>query len=250
MLELFVLNGQDVGQSARLHAGDSIGRNEGNRLRLRDRSISRRHAVVEERQGLTVLVDAGSTNGLHLNGERVAEVVLTDGLEFLAGEVELRVRLDRPVADMAHAKPKATNTKTAQPAPSESAMPKLAPAKPKADEPVFSFGGGVAAPNSRANDDAEIELEIEFDEEPDALTAKGSSANAQAEKRTPVADLRAEQRAQLLAELGGKKSGFMSADLSQYPGWIQGLVALVVLSLGCGLVYLIYSLVVASRAGN
>ena len=96
MLELFVLNGQDVGQSARLHAGDSIGRNEGNRLRLRDRSISRRHAVVEERQGLTVLVDAGSTNGLHLNGERVAEVVLTDGLEFLAGEVELRVRLDRP----------------------------------------------------------------------------------------------------------------------------------------------------------
>jgi ABC transport system ATP-binding/permease protein len=243
MLELFVLNGQDVGQSARLHAGDSIGRNEGNRLRLRDRSISRRHAAVEERQGLTVLVDAGSTNGLHLNGERVAEVVLTDGLEFLAGEVELRVRLDRPVADMAQA-PKAK--------PAQSAPAKPAPPKPPADEPVFSFGGGVAAPRGasgkgRSSDDAEIELEIEFDEEP---AGAEPAANAPAEKRAPVADLRADQRAKLLAELGGKKSSLMSADLSQYPGWIQGLVALVVLSLGCGLVYLIYSLVVASRTGN
>ena len=217
MLEVFVLSGPDTGRSAKLTAGDLIGRAEGCALRLGDRSISRQHARLEARAGVLVLVDAGSTNGLTLAGERVSEVVLADFLEFTAGEVELRVRLGATVEP-------------------------LAPAHPEpAAEPSFAFGGGVTpTPQPRkAPAGEDVELELEWGDEP-------APAPAPVNLRE---NLRENLRAALLAELGGKQQGFLGGDLTQYPAWIQALVGLFVLLVGAGLFYGVYQLVLGSRGG-
>lgn len=228
MLELFVLNGQDLGDSATLAVGDSIGRNPDCALRLRDRSISRRHAVVEERADGLYLVDAGSTNGLTFQGARVAEVELFDGVEFLAGEVELRARLDR--------KPPSAGeppAKTQRPAP---------PASPKpAAEPVFAFGGGVAARPTAGADEVDLELELDFEDEP--------AAPPPAERTPSRSEVTNAERAKILANLGPKKTTLLSGDLSQYPAWIQALALLGVLALGSAAVYFAFQFVVANRTG-
>ena len=248
MLELFVLSGQDLGEVVALEVGDAIGRGEGARLRLRDRSISRQHAVVEERGGQFVLVDDGSTNGLHLAGVRVPEVLLSDGVEFRAGDVELRARIDRalpkPAADpdtspQVPAASTSRGPESSRPA-SEAAQGKSSTAS--AEGPSFSFGGGVAQPG-RMDDD--LELELDFDE-PEEEAAEDSEPSAPAQTRTQVSNA---ERAKLLAELGERRTGFLKADLAQYPAWIQ-LVALVgVLAVFAGLVWGAFHLVLQSRGG-
>lgn len=221
MLEVFVLSGPDTGRSAKLRPGDLIGRAEGCALRLGDRSISRRHARLEQRAGVFVLVDTGSTNGLSLDGERLAELELADFLEFHAGEVELRVRLTE---DAARTTPPRSTEPTATP--------------PPVEEPTFSFGGGVATTPAASTTEAEDEIELELEYADDAPAPA-------------PANLRAEQRAELLRDLKmAKKGGLLSGDLTQYPAWIQALVGILVLLVGAGLFYGVYQLVLGSRSGG
>lgn len=213
-IELFVLSGPDAGTSVVMSAGDRIGRGENCALRLRDRSISRQHARLEERSGKFVLVDTKSTNGISQSGERAAELAMEDYTEFKAGEVELRARL--------------------QAAPAAETKPERKPEP----EISFSFGGGVATPEAE-----EPELEIEWDDE------ASSETETEAPQPAPAAPVETkDERAALIAQMVTKKSGLMQADLSQYPAWIQGLIGVGILAFGAGLFYGIFYLMTASRS--
>ena len=57
---------------------------------LEDRSVSRRHAVITCRGGEVMLLDDRSLNGVHVNGERVAQARLRDGDAIAVGDVQMR----------------------------------------------------------------------------------------------------------------------------------------------------------------
>jgi pSer/pThr/pTyr-binding forkhead associated (FHA) protein len=68
----------------------TIGRGNANDLVLNDPSVSRFHAVVKQSpQGAVVIADRGSTNGVRVNGARIAEVELHKGDRARIGVYEL-----------------------------------------------------------------------------------------------------------------------------------------------------------------
>jgi hypothetical protein len=62
-------------------------------LRLDDPNVSRQHAVIEKVGSAYYLVDLGSTNGVHIAGERVARRALVDGDVITITSHEIRVSL-------------------------------------------------------------------------------------------------------------------------------------------------------------
>ncbi len=82
----------------------TVGRREGNTIRLTERNISRRHARLV-RNGDTFLVeDLESYNGVKLNGLPIAaQRPLNDGDQLTIGDYQLSFRSDRPVAHAAPA---------------------------------------------------------------------------------------------------------------------------------------------------
>ena len=77
-----------------------LGRSMSAEVEIDDRSVSRRHALIVQRDGQAVLLNDGSLNGTFLNGERVDHVVLADGDEITLGEASLRyVEVDEPTTD-------------------------------------------------------------------------------------------------------------------------------------------------------
>ena len=69
-----------------------IGRGVSADVHLDHPTVSRRHALVVRRDDTLVLLDDRSMNGTWLNGERISEVVLSDGERSQLGAVELRFR--------------------------------------------------------------------------------------------------------------------------------------------------------------
>jgi hypothetical protein len=75
------------------HIGDDrirIGRSALGDVALSDASVARTHAVLQTRDGHRIVRDMGSTNGLVIDGERVADAVLVDGMCFKLGAVQMR----------------------------------------------------------------------------------------------------------------------------------------------------------------
>jgi serine phosphatase RsbU (regulator of sigma subunit) len=67
-----------------------IGRAENSHVRLADRSLSRHHAEIHEREGHSWLVDLGSTNGTFVNGARLDRArALRDGDVIGLGEMTI-----------------------------------------------------------------------------------------------------------------------------------------------------------------
>jgi hypothetical protein len=65
----------------------SIGRDASNGIQINDAEISRRHARLQFQGGKYVIEDAGSTNGTHVNGQRIASAyVLKPGDVVSFGE--------------------------------------------------------------------------------------------------------------------------------------------------------------------
>jgi Protein of unknown function (DUF3662)/FHA domain len=62
-----------------------IGRGADSDLRIDDPGISRHHAEIRQQGGDVVIVDAGSTNGIVIDNERVEQARLTDGARVLLG---------------------------------------------------------------------------------------------------------------------------------------------------------------------
>jgi hypothetical protein len=69
----------------------TIGRTADNALVLDDDRVSRRHARLQARDGVLVLLDLDSTNGTRVNGERVREVALGAGDVIEIGESTITV---------------------------------------------------------------------------------------------------------------------------------------------------------------
>jgi pSer/pThr/pTyr-binding forkhead associated (FHA) protein len=73
----------------------TIGRTEGNTIRLTERNVSRRHARLLKRNGSYVIEDLGSYNGVVLNGDRIdAKIKLSAGDQLGIGDYDLAFHSD------------------------------------------------------------------------------------------------------------------------------------------------------------
>jgi predicted component of type VI protein secretion system len=203
--QLFVLSGADVGRSFDARDGATIGRSHECALVLRDPSISRRHAHLEERSGSWFVVDDGSRNGVATGAVRHKRLEIADGSEFLLGEVLLRFRSSAP-AVAAHSAPVAA---PAQAPKSPAAMPSVARAAAAA--PTVS--GDLVLEEAH-----EIELASTVVRPPAA--ARGESSAARGELSAARGGGLAEQRGRILqyhrAPEGGSAFSF---ELEQLPAW-------------------------------
>jgi type II secretory pathway pseudopilin PulG len=68
-----------------------LGRDPSSDLVLNDPKCSRRHAVIEAGPDGMAIRDAGSANGIYLNGKKVERAKLADGDELRLGDVVVRV---------------------------------------------------------------------------------------------------------------------------------------------------------------
>lgn len=79
----------------------TIGRQEGNTIRLTERNVSRRHARLLRNNGSVQVEDLGSYNGIRLNGEKVSgRVSVNDGDLIQIGDYDLAIQhegTDQPV---------------------------------------------------------------------------------------------------------------------------------------------------------
>ena len=89
-----VVAGRDMLSFVILQPGSQIliGRDERSDLRLQDRAVSSRHAVITYNEhGVISIVDIGSTNGTLVNGVRIQNSPLQDGDFIEIGDASLRV---------------------------------------------------------------------------------------------------------------------------------------------------------------
>jgi putative peptide zinc metalloprotease protein len=91
-LELVLADGRRIPLLAPL----TIGRGEGNLIRLQDESISRTHARIVLDSGVPEIEDVGSTYGTLVDGQKLtARRALRDGDVIKLGDVELRIEARR-----------------------------------------------------------------------------------------------------------------------------------------------------------
>src|SRR5512146_1848439 len=74
----------------------TIGRKEGNTIRLTERNVSRRHARVVRANGAVLIEDLDSYNGVKVNGQRIqGRVQVTEADRIQIGDYLLELKLDR-----------------------------------------------------------------------------------------------------------------------------------------------------------
>ena len=77
----------------------TIGRQEGNTIRLTERNVSRRHARLMRQNGHVVVEDLGSSNGTRINGERISgQSPVKDGDLIQIGDYDLALQSDAAAA--------------------------------------------------------------------------------------------------------------------------------------------------------
>lgn len=73
----------------------TIGRQEGNTIRLTERNVSRRHARLIRHNGSVVVEDLGSYNGIKINGERIqGQTSVQDGDLIQIGDYDLAIQTE------------------------------------------------------------------------------------------------------------------------------------------------------------
>ena len=72
-----------------------IGRGPGVDLAFADPEMSQQHAAIEFEEGAFRVLDLGSTNGVHVNGERTAERELAHGDRIQLGIHLFRILLEK-----------------------------------------------------------------------------------------------------------------------------------------------------------
>ena len=90
-ITIHVLEGSDKGIAFRsLDLPVSIGREEGNNIRLSDERISRFHAKIQDDSGEIILTDLESTNGTRVNGNTIQFCYLVQKLRFGIESMQFR----------------------------------------------------------------------------------------------------------------------------------------------------------------
>jgi hypothetical protein len=87
---LEIMDGDQAGTQIPLADGMIIGR-KGSDISLRDSKVSSKHARIEERMGTWFVVDLGSANGIKKDDQRVPEMLLFEGAEFIVGRTKFRI---------------------------------------------------------------------------------------------------------------------------------------------------------------
>lgn len=84
----------------------TIGRQEGNTIRLTERNVSRRHARLMRQNGHVFLEDLGSYNGIRINGDRIqGQVSVNDGDLIQIGDYDLAVQREETASTSAQTSP-------------------------------------------------------------------------------------------------------------------------------------------------
>jgi len=74
----------------------TIGRQEGNTIRLTERNVSRHHARLLQQDGQVVVEDLGSYNGIRVNGERIqGQASVNDGDLIQIGDYDLAIHSEQ-----------------------------------------------------------------------------------------------------------------------------------------------------------
>src|SRR5262249_24509306 len=82
----------------------TIGRKEGNTIRLTERNVSRRHAKLVKQNSSVFIEDLGSYNGIKVNGSKIAgRIAVAEGDRIQIGDYLLALKMDRAQAAMGRA---------------------------------------------------------------------------------------------------------------------------------------------------
>ncbi len=141
----------------------TIGRKEGNTIRLTERNVSRRHARLQKQNGGYLLHDLGSYNGVVINGQRLADAQsLKNGDQILIGDYKLAIQEEAtaqlqappPGSNGAHDTIEAPVSISAPPPPPApvSAPPRTPPPPPPGPRAAVS-GSAVPASNEGVPDE-------------------------------------------------------------------------------------------------
>lgn len=94
---LFFTHGERAGQEIPLTRDTFfIGRSKNNNLALNDKSVSRKHAVINMLEGEYILSDLNSLKGTYVNGKKIEEVTLKPGDVINIGENRMQFRMMTP----------------------------------------------------------------------------------------------------------------------------------------------------------
>jgi ABC transport system ATP-binding/permease protein len=98
----------------------TIGRQEGNTIRLTERNVSRRHARLLRQQTNVLIEDLGSYNGIKVNGDRITgQVQVQDGDLIQIGDYDLAVQREEDARAGATVPLDTTPTRSSGPAPTQ-----------------------------------------------------------------------------------------------------------------------------------
>src|SRR5882724_10426036 len=112
----------------------TIGRKEGNTIRLTERNVSRRHAKLLKSNGTVFIEDLTSYNGIKVNGDRIAgRAPVNEGDRVQIGDYQLALKLDKATATGA------TTGNVQQTGATAPAMPSAAPASEMAEQKTTPF---------------------------------------------------------------------------------------------------------------
>lgn len=266
MPTLYVLSGPDLGRSHDVKDGAVLGRANDCEVVLHASSISRRHARLELDGERWFAVDLDSRNGIFLDDHRAKRFELTDGALFRLGDLELRFRAVSPPVDVSESDTPVAGVPA--PAPVESAPAPTAETQFE-PEPEIEFDDSIEFDEPAADLVGGVEIELENEEALDApapATATPASSSTPDPTRRPAPAPKARpsreaqerrdeavQRAGARAAMGGtsrggaeplqsasrpalrysqepERSGFASADLSQYPVWVRAFAGVLALA--------------------
>lgn len=112
----------------------TIGRKEGNTIRLTERNVSRRHAKLVKSNGTVFIEDLTSYNGIKVNGDRIAgRAPVNEGDRVQIGDYQLALKLDKATtASGNHSSPTA-------PAAAPPTLPSSVPAAEMAEQKTTPF---------------------------------------------------------------------------------------------------------------
>jgi len=93
--KLRMLSGAQVGQEIVVGPQVRLGREPDNEVVLLDPKVSRHHALLQQQGERFLLTDLGSSNGIFVNGKRIAApALLEDGDVLTMGDTQMAFNLN------------------------------------------------------------------------------------------------------------------------------------------------------------